>query len=224
MSTDSHPMVQSEIEKAKCWVLGSRKITDGISFTSTNRLRIGQSYMRLSIEHQLGLLTLMELGIHASAKALLRPQFDAFVRGIWFVEKATDEAISRWSEEEDAKGIPPIKYRDLIAELATIDRYADGSLDRLHAKVVNMLHDFTHGGKRQIGSFNTRDEIKSNFSSLDIIGTLRASASLGWLAVNEMVRMCGLEDRMLELESLHRSIYGDKHGKLSLGALNLGDT
>ena len=216
MNPNAHLMVQAEIEKAKSWILGSRAMTDGISFSTTNRLRIALSYMRLSMEHQLGLLTLMELEIHASAKALLRPQFDAFARGVWFAEKATDEAISRWVEEEDAKGVPPIGYKVLIQNLVTIDRYSDGSLDRLHSEVVNMLHDFTHGGKRQIAAFNTRDEIKSNFSSLDIVGVLRASASLGWLAVNEMVGMCGLDGRAHDLERLHRTIYGEDHGKLNL--------
>lgn len=197
----------SELARSKEWVEQTRALTDGISFGTTSRLRIAQTYFRLSLEHHLGLHALMELEVHASGKALLRPQLDAFLRGVWFLEKATESEIAQWMRGERTNQIPP-KYTPLIAALETIERYSDGGLRMLHDETLRLLHDFTHGGKLQIAAFNSGDEIKSNFKDLDILSMLRTSSTLAWLAANEMFGICGLEERTIELSMAHQRIYG----------------
>jgi len=208
------PLVQVELDKALRWVSASREILDGVDFLTTPRVRISCSYHRISMEHQTAILMLTQGQIMASAKALLRPQFDNFTRGVWFMEAATEGEIRDYHQKGVKSGVPP-RYEVVFKALDAVERF-ETSFSDLHKKFLPLLHDFTHGGIHQVGAFNSRDNIESNFSPEDVIVTLRASATLGLLACNELAGNCQREDLSVRLGESHRAIYGLDHGKFDL--------
>ena len=164
------------------------------------------------MEHQVGILLLMDAQMIAPGKALLRSQLDAFVRGVWFLEKASDEQIKEFSEKEYAKNIPPIRYEPLINDVESVERYNGGTFSRL-SDTINMLHDFTHGGKIAVSAYVTRDEIGANFQPNDVVVCLRSSGTLGLMASNELAGMSGVDDLPSRIYEAHGEVYGDSHGR-----------
>lgn len=210
MEVRDHPEVHAEIEKAKRWVRESRQLTDSIAFVSTVRRRIASALFLISMEHQVGILALMDIQMVASAKALMRSQLDAFLRGVWFLEKATEEQVRSFSDRPYTKNVPPVSYKVLVDEVETVERYGGGSFSRLE-RSINMLHDFTHGGKVAISAYVTRDEIRGRFLPWDIVSCLRSSAMLGWLASDEIAGISGTEGLSGRLEQVYCDIYGTEH-------------
>ncbi|WLT31937.1 hypothetical protein [Geothrix sp. PMB-07] len=212
MELRDQPEVHAEIAMAKEWVRRSRELTDAISVDATPRNKIAAALFLISMEHQIGILLLMDAQMIAPGKALLRSQLDAFVRGVWFLEKATDEQIKEFSEKEYAKNIPPIRYEQLINDVESVERYNGGTFSRL-SDTINMLHDFTHGGKIAVSAYVTRNEIGANFHPKDVVVCLRSSGTLGLMASNELAGMSGVDDLPAKIYEAHGEVYGDSHGR-----------
>ena len=201
---------QSYLVSAECryrlWIkpeLGVTRVdriqTDAVSGVRVRQLEAGRSprYANNTLE--------------LIRKALIRSQFDAFVRGVWFLEKATDEQIKEFAEKEFVKNVPPINYERLVDEIETVERYSGGTFSSLK-DTINVLHDFTHGGKLAVSAYVTRGEIGANFLPEDVISCLRSSGTLGLLAANELSGMSGIEDLPAKVYQAHGDIYGDTHG------------
>lgn len=211
MELRDHPDVQLEIDKAKRWVHESRQLTNDVSVESSLRRRIASALFLISIEHEVGILVLMDVQMIAPAKALIRSQFDAFVRGVWFLEKATEDQIREFGEKEFVKNVPPNCYERLVDEIETVERFSGGTFSRLK-DTIYMLHDFTHGGKLAVSAYVTRNEISANFLPEDVVSCLRSSGVLGLMAANELAGMSGNEDLPGKVYQSHAAIYGDMHG------------
>lgn len=52
----------------------------------------------LSLEHAVGAIVLFEQGLFSSGIALMRPQFESLVRGIWLLHAASDNWVDKLSE------------------------------------------------------------------------------------------------------------------------------
>jgi len=205
MDPREDPFVQTECECALRWADQSRAILADIQFTTTNRLRISNSYYRLAMDHQIAVILMVEHTLFGSAKAMLRPLLDAFARGVWFKEKATDDQIRGFLTEGENSRVPP-PYPVLFKALDEVDRF-EFSFTGLYKTYLPMFHDFTHGGLHQIGAYNTANDIQANFTPEDIAGTLRASATLGWLACSEMAENCDRNDLAVCLRTAYLTIY-----------------
>lgn len=212
------PRVIEELEKAAKWADASSEVTTGLKFETTPRVRISCTYYAIAHEHQRSLVLLMGSGFIASGKAMFRPQFDAFARGAWFHEIATDEQVKAFIEG-DAERIPPKKYENLLDPLDKVDRFGT-SFSRMREEILPLLHDFTHGGRLQVGGYTSPTSIKSSFKPEDVIAILRASAAFGLLVCNELAGNCKDDQASSRLYEAHGEIYGPDHGKFDLKDLD----
>ena len=78
------PALNDAIEKSKRWMAAAATLTDGLQFDTTPRRKLSVTLHHLSIEHHSAIHTLVDLHGWGSAFALLRPQFEAYVRGYWY--------------------------------------------------------------------------------------------------------------------------------------------
>jgi hypothetical protein len=215
MELSEHQDVVAEIEKAKEWVRRSRELTDNLQFDSSMRSRIAAALFLISLEHQVGILSLMVGGMYAPAKALVRSQIDAHLRGVWFLYMASDEQIREFSEKPYVKDVPPTGYEKLWTDLETVDHYGPGLVATLK-KLIKTLHDFTHGGKYAVSAYVSRDEIGANFIAGDIVLWLRHSGVIGLLAASEISGISGIEDLPGRIFQAHADVYGENHGRFDL--------
>lgn len=118
-------------------------------------------------EHQKSCLLLINSGLVASAMALMRPSFEAFMRGLW-LHWATDDELLRYQRGEDSLNLE--RAIKLIAQRSGIVRYND--LLDMWSQSKRTLHGYVHHSYqsliRRSGVMDVPpDEIASvlNFSS-----------------------------------------------------------
>lgn len=177
-------------------------LTDGITFETTNRLRVAVALLHLSLEHQTGIHSLVNLGVIGSAFALLRPQFEAYVRGVWYHRCATDTQVSLFIDGEQ-----PPKINLLIEEIEKLEAFDEKLLSATKHQIWTNLNDFTHGGTIQVKARCTVDEIAQNYREEHIANLLTASASWSLLAGVALAAAVGTEALARQFHSTFRGIY-----------------
>lgn len=106
----------------------------------------------LSLEHAAGVHVLLRGGVNASAYALLRPQFEALVRGIWSLHAASERWIEKLSEpltsesERQANGGPTLKV--MLEQLNRSDAppHITEQLEQYRDAAWKAMNSYTHGG------------------------------------------------------------------------------
>lgn len=115
--------LQLAIERSENWMLKSSALVDGLEFLSSDRSRVAASLFHLCVEHQQAVHTLVSASLMGSAFALLRPQFEAYVRGVWYHRCALDCQIGAF-----LAGAKPPKISPLLADIAELKDFNSDSL------------------------------------------------------------------------------------------------
>lgn len=191
------------LAQSEQWMKGRVSLTDGITFEATNRLRVAVGLLHLSLEHQTGIHSLVNLGVIGSAFALLRPQFEAYVRGVWYHRCATDTQVSLFIGGEQ-----PPRINVLIEEIERLEAFDEKLLSSTKRQIWPNLNDFTHGGATQVKARCTVDEITQNYREEHIANLLIASANWSLLAGVALAAAVGTEALARQLHSAFRGVYG----------------
>lgn len=194
--------LDTALAQSEKWMKERTSLTDGITFETTNRLRVAVALLHLSLEHQTGIHSLVNLGVIGSAFALFRPQLEAYVRGVWYHHCATDAQVSLFIGGEQ-----PPKINPLIEALEKLEAFDEKRLSQLKRQVWPNLNDFTHGGTIQVKARCTADEVTPNYKVEHIANLLTASASLSLLAGVALAAAVGSEALAKQLYSTFQGIY-----------------
>ncbi len=195
-------VLESQLGKSAEWMKGCATLVDGVNFETTNRLRVSVSLLHLCVEHQTGIHVLVEHGVIGSAFALIRPQFEAYLRGVWFHRCATDKQVSSFLAGEE-----PPKVGVLIEAVQQLEGFEEGRLGKAKKEIWRNLNDFTHGGTIQVKARNTMDEIISNYRPEHIVGLLQSSVTLALLAGAAIASVVNSSELANNLLSLYRRLY-----------------
>lgn len=169
--------LSSALQQSERWMVKCAALLDGVTFLTSDRLRISVSLHHLCVEHHSGIHTLVDHGVYGSAFALYRPQFEAYVRGAWYNFCATDGQLRKFLNGND-----PPRINAQIAELEDFGGFDGRSLSTMKAQVWSNLNDFTHGGATQVKARNTRDEVVQSYKCEHVVGLVSASATFSLLA------------------------------------------
>jgi len=150
------------LERAQRWSDKSADLIGGLEFTNVdNRIKVSTSLLDLSIEHNRGIIILINnAAADAAAFALLRPQIDAFLRGVWYGRCATEEQIESFVSRKDE----PPKNHILIGKIQELPDFKSGELKRSIDEIKSHLNDYTHGGTTQMKARFSNGEIGSSFT------------------------------------------------------------
>ena len=195
--------LDTALAQSEKWMKERTSLTDGITFETTNRLRVAVSLLHLSLEHQTGIHSLVNLGVIGSAFALCRPQLEAYVRGVWYHRCATDAQVSSF-----IGGTQPPKIDVLIEEIERLEAFDEKLLSKAKRQLWPNLNDFTHGGTTQVKARCTADEVTPNYKEEHIVNLLTASANLSLVAGVALAGAVETEELARQLYSTFRSIYG----------------
>ncbi|GLH68222.1 DUF6988 family protein [Geothrix edaphica] len=170
-----------ELQRFRIFMNELAPILDGLKFSSSIRLRVGLGLLHQSLEHMDSICELISMGLVGSAFALLRPQYEACLRGAWILASATDGEIDAFM-----RGGEPPKAGVMVGAVGAI-LGAENNLFRVfHSDVYPHLHDFTHGGAMQVNSRNSPTEITSDYAPDGMIWLMRNSAVIAGLAAAMM--------------------------------------
>ena len=161
----------------------------GVKFVEDTRTaRIGACFFHLSLEHFASIATLVSHEHFGSAFALMRPQYEALIRGAWFSFAAPDEKVDDFLNDLP---LPPVKIQIQSVQAARPD--AEGLSD-LHQNSWDWLNDYTHGGSTQIKARFQRGVIESAITDEHALTCLDVAHRYGLVAACWMSEIAGRND------------------------------
>jgi hypothetical protein len=136
----------------------------------STRNRVSGALFHLALEHHGAIQLLVSYKPYphyGSACALLRPQFEAYVRGVWYHRCANEQDIDKF-----IKGGEPPLINGLISAVEKLPGYEEGKLSATKKDVWKTMCGLTHGGSSQVASRNTATGIAAAYTDEQIQGLL----------------------------------------------------
>ena len=124
------------------WLNECNARLDGAAIDASHRNRVSAGLLHLSLEHHGAIQLLISNKPHphyGSALALLRPQFESFVRGVWFHHCAREYQLTNFINNREPPGIDR-----LILALEAVPGYEEGLLKATKQKVWKTMCRFSH--------------------------------------------------------------------------------
>jgi len=134
----------------------------------------------VSLEHHHSIAILVENNRIASAIALVRSEYESYLRGMWLLLCAPEEGLDKLAKGNRSCKFP--KIRELITAVESASESGERLLSRLHDKSYHVLCDYTHTGSLQMQRWNSVDAIEPTYSPEEIDELIRASNHLAILA------------------------------------------
>lgn len=180
-------------------MLWAQQHLDGLTLAEPcKRSYLSGACLHASVEHGFAILVLVDEGLYGSALALVRLQFEAYVRGLWLAQCASDSEADKAGADKF-----PFHLDDMIAPLEKPGLLDDSSLSTIRSGGWKELNSLTHTGYQQIGPRLSKEGIGSYFDDAQIRVALNWAEALAILCV---VAFAGLaKDDQLALAALERA-------------------
>jgi len=206
--------LQSAIEKSEQWMLQSSPLIDGLDIGPSVRNRVAASLFLLCTEHQQAVHVLTDQELHGSAFTLMRPQFEAYIRGVWYHQCATDAQLDSF-----VKGAEAPKIHELLTDIGKLPDFDSQDLTETKQAIWGLLNDFTHGGSFQVRARITTNEIRRNYKSEHVVGMLGWSSMLSYMGYVGMVAIAKNDVLANKLRGILHSIYAGEIPSISQSSL-----
>jgi hypothetical protein len=145
---------------------------------ANNRVRAAASCLAIAQEHHHSIVLLMEHRLFASSFALLRIAYEAYVRGEWLSQCATDEQIEKFLEAWE-----PPKIAWMLAELEATPAFVDRVLSSLKQTHWTAMCAYTHTGGLHVQRWNTSEAVEPVYDQEEVDEVLYLAETLGSLSV-----------------------------------------
>ena len=171
--------IQGPLKRSEDTLIWVQEHLDGLHIGEGNkRVHLAARCLHTAVEHGQAIVVLVAEGLSGSALALVRLQFEAYVRGIWLLHGATDQSVDRAGRDKF-----PYKMEEMITDLEQPGRFDAGILSRVKAGWWALLNSLTHTGYLQIGARLSAAGIGSNFEEGQVRDALNWADALAILAV-----------------------------------------
>lgn len=149
---------------------------------------VTMGFLNLALEHHSAILLLVSGNHYCSAAALLRPQFEAFIRGVWIYHCKNDESEIK-KIYASKKGFKNVK--GCVEEIINFEPYKNGDLSAFTDSFIDTMHNLTHGGNLQVAAKTANYSKKQILEMLQLACVITKNVFLEWaylLQDNEMKR------------------------------------
>lgn len=155
------------------------------SLPDTGRTRASGGCFGIAQEHHRAIVRLMHYGIYASCFALLRVEFEAYLRGLWLMLCADDSEVEAFlSEDIRKKGYKALGFWGLIEKIEDTPEFNEKVLSRIIGEHGwKILCAYTHTGGLHVQRWNTSDAIEPNYEPEEVEQALRIAELFAALSV-----------------------------------------
>lgn len=174
-----------KISAAENWSKYYQVELDGVDFKPNARNRIAMGLLHLSLEHHQSIINLAKCNLLGSSFALLRCQFEALLRGLWYLRCASDSNIDKFVANKNLD----LVVKSLIEDVEKTKGYQNGALKRYKNGKWKAMNDYTHGGFFQVASRTAGDEISGRNLSEHLPWVLTESSNLSLLAILDLCQI-----------------------------------
>ncbi|MCW9032872.1 MAG: DUF5677 domain-containing protein [Rhodospirillales bacterium] len=148
----------------------------------------------MAAEHHRSIIILIENELYGSAFSLVRPMFEATVKGIWLHNCATSNDIKRYKKAKTSS-----TFTELIRSIENIDVYNSGLLTKIQTQSWKAMHDYVHTGIRQISRRMTEEFIEPNYADDEIIEVISFSNTNGYIVAIATCYLANDAEHILEI-------------------------
>jgi hypothetical protein len=152
----------------------------------------------LAIEHHAGIVQLVTVRVNGSAFALIRAEYEALVRAVWFQICATADELIQFVDNDSLKRA----VREMVAEIQERDEFVGGVLANWQRNAWNPLNGYTHGGMHQVARRIKGATIEPSYEPEEVIEVLKSSGQFALMALLQIARLAG--DKNVEHEIFER--------------------
>ena len=168
--------VETQIRESEQLIRWLDSNIDGIDIPSNDRTRLAAGCLDIALEHQKSIVLLTANSLFGSAAALVRLEFEAYVRGIWLLYCATESELEQFKKDELGK-----KFGELIKDIEKHEAFNVGTLSHVKNTSWKAMNSFTHSGFYQVVRRNKTDEIAPNYTDEELVDALDTANSFGIL-------------------------------------------
>lgn len=184
ISVHSGPQAAREHERLVQLVKWIEDNTRGLAFPTDDRTLLAIGCLDVAVEHQAAIALLTDASLHGSAFALLRSLAEAFVRGVWLHECATDKQLAEFKLGKFDK-----RFADLIDEYEVKIGTPSGVMSQFKATAWKALNGFTHTGFHQVSRRHSPGRLEGNYPDKEISDALGVAGALGLIAAGNLMAM-----------------------------------
>lgn len=166
-----------EISRAARYVEDLRLFLHGLDIPSNTRVRMACSCFAIAQEHHHAIVHLIEWKLFAAAFSLLRVEFEAYIRGEWLAQCASDESVDAFIQ-----GKEPPKMDYLLEQLEGLDSFNEMVLSQTKQKTWRSMCAYTHTGGLHVQRWNTDDGIEANYAREEVLEVLQFAEIIASLA------------------------------------------
>lgn len=179
-----------------CWSL-----TQDLHFPGDDRTRLSAGLLQLAQEHHASIVLLLQHQQYGSAFALLRPLYEAYVRGVWLARVASEREFSRFQRDES------ISLKDLASKVSVLPTF-DGTNFAVSAdRALNAMHSYTHNGYLASVRRLSSDAIEPAYEVAEIREVLEFAQLFGVLATAEILELSTNVENV-RVDELHALVQG----------------
>ncbi|WP_298436098.1 DUF5677 domain-containing protein [Ottowia sp.] len=148
------------------------------------RVRASASCFGIACDHHDATILLLKSGLNAPCFALLRVTYEAYVRGQWLMNCATDRQI-----DDFLNGAEPPKIKAMLEALSSYAEVANEPLEQIHRFNWSALNGYTHTGGIHVQRWNTATSIEAHYSGEELLEVLRFSEIFATLAAAGVLQL-----------------------------------
>ena len=177
--------VTEHIDQSEDLILWLDSFIVGLSVPTNDRTVIVAACQDVALEHHKSIVLTTREQFYGSAFALIRLQFEAYVRGQWLRYCASDDELATFKERDKLDK----KFGEIIGDLESHETFDEGVLSNIKVESWRAMNSFTHTGLLQVIRRISTTEIGSNYPEEEIIGTLDFADSMALLAALAIVNV-----------------------------------
>lgn len=184
--------IQTRLKKSEQilhWVQGhlnGKKIPE---LPTSKRVQLAAACWHIAIDHQMSIVVLVHETLHGSALTLMRPMIEAYVRGLWLLNAATDDDLNKAGMDY----FPNDFFGKIVADLEKPTGFAAGALSHMKGETWKRLCSYTHTGYMQIGARLTQGGLGYEYADTEILGALAVADSIALMSTIELAGLIGDE-------------------------------
>jgi hypothetical protein len=174
------------------------KHQDGLEIKPANVFTVPGALFDLAIEYQAGIVHLSGAKIYGPAYALVRAQFESFVRGTWLRLCATTDELNRFVATDKIKQ----DFKELIVAIEVHPDFSGKVLSGIHTNVWKSMNSYTHAGMLQVTRRLKSGSIQPNYEPKEVAEVIRAAGFFALLSLNQIAQMADAEELVIKTRQL----------------------
>lgn len=169
-----------------------------LEYPEGRRVQLAMASFGIAIEHTFAIAQLFQLDMYSSAFALIRPLFEATIKGTWIHLCASDNKVKKY-----ARGVELPSTKLMLEDLESSKLPSDvfENLNDIQEVGYKIFSSFTHAGFSQVAKWTSVDGIHPEFNQEEIDEAANTVLVLGLIAGLESARLSGNEKVIAELSA-----------------------